>query len=82
MAVDFLFYMGAQKTSMVEKLQHYSTVVAEADAQLTVTCQILKCLPWLCSQNVLSVYPVFRGLLQCFFPQLKLKCEFPHKALV
>lgn len=74
MAVDFLFYMGEQKTSVVEKLQHYSNVVTEADAQLTHSCQMLKCLPWLCFQNILS--PVFRGLLHCFFPHLKLKCEF------
>lgn len=51
--MDFLFYMGAQKTNVVEKLQHYSTVVTEADAHLTLTCQILKCLPGLCSQNTL-----------------------------
>lgn len=76
-AVDFLFYMGVQKTSVVEKLQHYSPVVTEADAQVTHACQILKCLPWLCSQNILHA---LRGLLCCFFSHLKLKCEFSSES--
>lgn len=69
--------MGAQKTSVVEKLQHYSTVVTEADAHLTLTCQILK----LAVFSEHTVCPVFRGLLQCFFPpHLKLKCEFSSQS--
>lgn len=32
------------------------------------------------SEHTLCVYPVFKGLLQCFFPQLKLKCEFSSQS--
>lgn len=82
-AMDSLFYMDVQKASMVEKLQHYCTVVTEADAQLTLTCQIkikkTVCLSWFSEH---TVCPVFRGLLDCFFPHLKLNVNFPQKALV
>lgn len=71
--------MGVQKASMLEKLQHYSTVVTEADAQLTHTCQILKCLPWLCSQNILCALSL-EGSCTAFFLHLKLKCEFSSES--
>lgn len=66
MEIDFLFHMGVQKTSMVEKLQHYSTVVTEADAQLTRSCQMLKYLPGLCSQNILHALSL-EGSCTTFF---------------